>query len=290
MTATPVFGAIEAGGTKIRVAVMTRDLEIVDEDRFATEDPDGTLERSANFFSGRRVASLGIACFGPLDLDTSSDGYGSMLSTPKPGWSCTPILAPLRDAVGVPTAIDTDVGAAALAEATVGAGTGMASVCYITVGTGIGGAVTIDGAVLHGHGHAEFGHVPVTRVPGDVFMGSCPFHGDCLEGMASGSAVDARREASEDDPGRFVAEYLAQLVQILTYTLAPDLISFGGGLFHRPDLFSAVQSAATRRLAGYTTNDRIVGPMERYVVRSPLDQDAGLLGAGILAVRVSTGS
>ena len=289
MTATPVLGAIEAGGTKFRVAVMTPSFEIIDEERFATEDPETTLATTAGFFAGSQVTSLGIACFGPLDLDPSSDTYGSMLATPKPGWSGAPILVPLREAVGVPTAIDTDVGAAVLAEATIGAGAGMATVCYITVGTGIGGAVATERSVLHGHGHAEFGHVPVARVPDDVFAGSCPFHGDCLEGMVSGTAVDARRAAGEEHPGRFVAEYLAQLVQVLTYTLAPDLISFGGGLFNRPELLPAVQAAATRRLAGYTTNDRVVAPMKRYVVRSPLNQDAGLLGAGLLAVGAGTG-
>ena len=283
MTATPVLGAIEAGGTKFRVAVMSPTFEIIEEERFATEDPETTLGRTTAFFAGSPVSSLGIACFGPLDLDPSSGTYGSMLATPKSGWSGAPILVPLREAVGVPTTIDTDVGAAALAEATIGAGAGMTTVCYITVGTGIGGAVAVERSVLHGHGHAEFGHVPVTRIPGDRFVGSCPFHGDCLEGMASGTAVDARRAGGEEDPWEVVAEYLAQLVQALTYTLAPDLISFGGGLFNRPELLTTVQAAATRRLAGYTTNGRIVDPMERYVVRSPLGQDAGLLGAGILA-------
>ena len=289
MTATPVLGAIEAGGTKFRVAVMTPLLEIVEEERFATEDPETTLEKTAAFFAGSRVTSLGIACFGPVDLRPSSDTYGSLLATPKPLWSGAPILAPLREAVGVPTAIDTDVAAAALAEATVGAGEGMTTVCYITVGTGIGGAVAVERSVLHGHGHAEFGHVPVARMPDDVFVGSCPFHGDCLEGMASGTAVDARRAAGEEDPGQFVAEYLAQLVQTLTYTLAPDLISFGGGVFNRAELLANVQAAATRRLARYTTNDSIVEAMQHYVVRSPLDQDAGLLGAGILALGADPG-
>ena len=289
MTATPVLGAIEAGGTKFRVAVMTPSFEVIEEDRFGTEDPGTTLARTASFFAGSQVTRLGIACFGPIDLDPPSDTYGSMLATPKPGWSGAPVLVPLREAVGVPTAIDTDVGAAALAEATIGAGAGMTTVCYITVGTGIGGAVVVERAILHGHGHAEFGHVPVDRMLDDVFAGSCPFHGDCLEGMASGTAVDARRAEGEEHPGRFVGEYLAQLVQVLTYTLAPDLISFGGGLFHRPELLPAVQAAARARLAGYTTNDRVVAQMERYVVRSPLDQDAGLLGAGLLAVGASAG-
>jgi fructokinase len=284
MAGASLVGAVEAGGTKFRAAVLTAGLEVVDEARFATRDPASTLDEVIAFFARSRIVSLGIACFGPVDVDPASDTYGSMLATPKPGWSGVRILGPLRDAIGVPTVIDTDVGAAALAEATVGAGVGKRSVCYVTVGTGIGGAIAIDRSVLHGHGHAEFGHVPVARVPGDGFAGSCPFHGDCLEGMASGSAVDARRAAGEEDPGQFIAEYLAQLVQTLTYTLAPDLISFGGGLFHRPELLPAVHAATTRRLAGYTTNDSIVGAMDRYVVRSPLDQDAGLLGAGILAV------
>jgi fructokinase len=286
---SPVVGAVEAGGTKFRVAIMTSDLEVVKEDRFPTEDPDSTLDKTAAFFesSPSPLAGLGIACFGPVNLDQSSATFGSMLATPKPGWEGAPVLARLRSALDVPTYIESDVGAAALAEAEVGAGVGKSTVGYVTVGTGIGGAIAVDGRVLNGHGHSEVGHMPVERLKGDTFLGACPFHGDCLEGMASGAAVDARRGAGESDPGQYVPAYLAQLVQVLTYTFAPDIISFGGGLFNRPELLADVQSMAGQRLGGYSTSQRATKAITQYVVRSPLDQDAGIIGAGILASRAA---
>lgn len=284
-----VVGAVEAGGTKFRVAIMTTALEVVEEDRFLTEDVDSTLERTAAFFDSSQSSldGMGIACFGPVDLVGASSTYGSILATPKPGWEGAPVLDRISGSVGVPTAIESDVGAAAVAEAEIGAGVGKELVCYVTVGTGIGGAVVVDGRVLNGHGHSEVGHIPVERVDGDTFVGACPFHGDCLEGMASGAAVDARRHAGEADAGQYVAAYLAQLVQALTYTFAPDIISFGGGLFNRSGLHPEVQSEAGRRLGGYSTNSGVTGDVSGYVVRSPLDQDAGILGAGILAWRAA---
>jgi fructokinase len=139
--------------------------------------------------------------------------------------------------------------------------------------------------VVHGHGHAEFGHIPTDRIENDEFVGSCAYHGSCLEGMASGSAIEARRQAGDPDPTRFAAGYLAQLVQTLTYTFAPDVISFGGGVFNIPRLIDDIRTQATARLSGYSTNAPLVDDMDTYVVRSPLGQDAGLVGAAILGMR-----
>ncbi|MGI9585194.1 MAG: ROK family protein [Acidimicrobiia bacterium] len=285
----PLVGAVEAGGTKFRMAMITSALEVVEEGRLPTLDAGSTLDKTAAFFesSRGRLAGVGIACFGPVDLVRSSSTYGSILATPKAGWEGAPVLGRIRQAVGVPTAIESDVGAAAVAEAQVGAGLEKDLVCYVTVGTGIGGAVVADGRVLNGHGHSEVGHIPVERIDGDSFAGACPFHGDCLEGMASGAAADARRSAGEADPGVHTAAYLAQLVQALSYTFAPDIISFGGGLFNRSELLPEVQSLARQRLGGYTTNDSVTDDIARYVVRSPLDQDAGILGAAILGWRAA---
>ena len=279
-----MIGAVEAGGTKFRVAVFDDGLVITDEARIDTTAPDATLSAVADFFRGRpeTIDALGVACFGPVDLDPSSDSFGSILATPKPGWSGAPVLGTLRDALDVPAGIDSDVGAAAMAEAAFGTGVGQTTVSYVTVGTGIGGAVYADGRVHRGHGHSEFGHIPIDRAAGDEFPGACPYHGDCLEGMASGAAIARRKDVGDEDPYRHIPDYLAQLVQTLTYTFAPDVISFGGGVFHREGLIDQVRAAAIDRISGYTTTARPVS-MDDYVARSPLDQDAGLLGAGLIA-------
>lgn len=282
------FGAVEAGGTKFRTGIYSKDLVLTEHERFTTDDPDTTIAKVIDFFRSRpSVSALGIACFGPVDLRAGSASYGSILRTPKEGWSGVDVLGGIGGALGVPTAIDSDVGAAAVAEQSVGAGVGRSTVCYVTVGTGIGGAVVIDGNVQRGHGHSEIGHVPTDPIVGDVFEGSCPYHGRCLEGVASGSAIEARRRAGDADPLRFVAGYLGQLVQTLTYTFAPDVIAFGGGVFNEPGLLEAVRNASTSRLAGYSTDTDLVGGIDAYVVRSALDQDAGLLGAGLLAAKAA---
>lgn len=287
------FAAVEAGGTKFRAAVVDSDMEVVDEVRVATEDdPDVTLGNTVSFFEEHdaSVSGLGIANFGPVDLRRDRDSYGSVMQTPKPGWSGVDVLGRLRGALGVPTVIDTDVGAAALAEGTLGAGSGCDVIVYVTVGTGIGAAALIDGEVHHGHGHSEMGHIPTTRRPGDTFPGSCPFHGDCMEGMASGAAVEKRSAwAAEDPADRFEAAYLAQLVRALTYILAPDRIVFGGGLFQDPDLLPALHEEVGRELAGYSTNPELVADVASYVVEAHYGQDAGLIGAGLLARRAAEG-
>lgn len=285
------YAAVEAGGTKFRAAVLDGDMEILDEVRVATaDDPDVTIGKTVAFFEGYEgsVSGLGIANFGPVDLRRDRDSYGSVMETPKPGWSGVDVLGRMREALGVPTVIDTDVGAAALAEGTLGAGSGRDVIVYVTVGTGIGAAALIAGAVHHGHGHSEMGHIPTARRPGDKFPGSCPFHGDCMEGMASGAAVEKRSERAAEDPAdRFEAAYLAQLVRALTYILAPDRIVFGGGLFQNPDLLPALHEEARRELGGYSTNPELVADVASYVVKAHYGQDAGLIGAGLLGKRAA---
>lgn len=281
-----MIGAVEAGGTKFRAAIMGDDLSVLREERFPTTDPVETLSAVVAFLAsaGDEMDAVGIACFGPVDLRPSSTTYGTMLSTPKPGWAGAPILGTIRDGLDLPTVIDSDVGAAVLGEATRGAGRGRDTVTYVTVGTGIGGATAAKGVVQRGHGHSEYGHIPISRADGDAFAGVCPYHGDCLEGMASGAAIQRREESGESEPYDLVAVYLGQLVQTLTYTVAPEVISFGGGVFGHPGLIEAVREAAIERLARYATDPAVYERIDDYVVRSPLDQDAGLLGAGLLAL------
>lgn len=286
------LGALEAGGTKFRVAVCDEDLDVLAEDRFVTTAPRETVGAVVAFFRSQGVDAVGISSFGPLDLRPGSSGYGSIMATPKPGWSGAPLLDMLRSELGVPVAIDTDVAGAALAEHEMGAGVGVDPIVYITVGTGLGGAILHEGEILHGHGHSELGHVPVRRVAGDDFAGTCPFHGDCLEGMACGVAVHRRWGTDPADLSgraevwRLEAAYLSQLVGVLTYVVAPRRIIFGGGLFNQPTLLEEVRTASQQVLGGYGTDPEVTGDLTGYVVGAGLGQDAGLVGSAVLARRV----
>ena len=190
------LGGIEAGGTKFVCVVGDGGTGIEAEARFATRDPESTLADALSFFRKTKAVApldaIGIAAFGPLELRRSESRYGFITRTPKPGWSDTDLVGPLRRELGVPVAIDTDVNGAALAEGRWGAARGLRSFVYVTAGTGIGGGAVVDGRPVHGLVHPEMGHLSVTREPGDDFPGQCPFHGDCFEGMASGSAMAAR--------------------------------------------------------------------------------------------------
>ena len=280
-------GAVEAGGTKFRCAVVSPDLTIVDARYVMTADPNSTLAAVSEFF-GRfePVAALGIASFGPVDLDPDSPGYGSVMATPKPGWSGVPILGRLSEALGVPAGIQTDVEAAAVAEQALGPEPRPRSLAYVTVGTGIGAAVAVDGQPWRGRHHSELGHIPVRRVAGDEYPGRCPFHGDCLEGMACGPAmaerwgVDPSEAGERDDVWQLEAAYLAQLVRVLAYSFAPDRIVFGGGVGSRPGLAEMIHAKSREDLGGYadyTADD------DAFVTAPALGDDSGLLGAALLA-------
>ncbi len=283
----PPVGAVEAGGTKFRCAVVSPDLTILDSRYVLTTDPDTTLATVAEFL-GRSgtVAALGVASFGPVDLDPASPGYGSIVDTPKPVWSGAPILGRLSEALGVPADIQTDVEAAAVAEQALGLEPRPRRLAYVTVGTGIGAAVAVDGTPWRGRHHSELGHVPVRRVAGDDYPGRCPFHRDCLEGMACGPALAERwgvdpSEASErDDVWQLEAAYLAQLVRVLVYSFAPDRIVFGGGVGSRPGLAEMIHAESVADLGGYA--DYTAGD-DAFVAAPALGADSGLLGAALLA-------
>ncbi len=286
MTA-PLLGAVEAGGTKFRAAVVSTDMSVVESVRVPTTDPDTTLGAVSAFFEqAQPVAALGIASFGPVDLDPGSAGYGALVGTPKPGWAHTPILERLAAALGVPAAVQTDVEAAAVAEQTLGPEPRPGRLAYVTVGTGIGAAVAVDGSPLRGRYHSELGHIPVRRVTGDDYPGRCPFHCDCLEGMACGPAmaerwgIDPSEAGGRDDVWRMEASYLAQLVRVLVYSFAPDRIVFGGGVGGRPGLAAMIQAESRIDLGGYA--DYGVGD-PGFIAAPALGDDSGLLGAALVA-------
>ncbi len=287
------FAGVELGGTKC-VAILARGPdEILAREIIATGSPQDTLpeiERMLlNWRDGHGFEALGVASFGPVDLDPRSPAWGRVLATPKPGWQNTDIGQRLRSALGVPVAVDTDVNGAALAEMRWGSARGVADFAYITVGTGVGVGLIVDGKPTRGFGHCELGHIRVARLAGDDWPGSCPYHGDCVEGLASGSSLESRfgdETASLDDNHpvwNSVAWTLAQLCQAIVCAAAPRRIAIGGGVVEqRPYLLDRIQSMLVDSLTGF-----IDLPRPDYVCPPELGRDAGPLGAIALAMTAS---
>ncbi|MBS1881834.1 MAG: ROK family protein, partial [Actinobacteria bacterium] len=260
------IGGIEAGGTRWTCAVAGADGELDRVESFPTTTPAETIGRAIEFFADvGDLEALGVGAFGPVVVDRSSPRWGTITTTPKPGWADTEIAGPLAEALGVPIALDTDVDAAAIGEWRHGAAQGLDTFVYVTVGTGIGGGVFANGRPVHGLLHPEVGHmlIPHDRVR-DPFEGSCPFHGDCLEGLASGTALRARwvRPGEElDDPGVWdlEAEYLALGLVNVVLTLSAERLIVGGGVGLVPGLLPRVRVRLRELLAGYVEVPRL-GP------------------------------
>lgn len=296
-----LVGAIEGGGTKFVCAVAESAVAVLERAVIPTRDPQSTLSQSIDFFraaAGRHgeIASIGIACFGPLQLLTDAPDYGRLLGTPKEGWSGVDVIAPFRKQFAVPISLDTDVAAAARGELEWGAGKGEGSLAYVTVGTGIGGAVAPRPA---GRGlmHAEMGHLIVRRDPRDAgFAGVCPFHGDCLEGLASGPAIRARWGSDLSDlhlthPGRaIVAGYLAQLVVAIALLHSPRCLVLGGGVMADGALLPLVRQATCSLLHGYLPPLRDPADVERFVRAPALAGDSAIAGAVLMALDTLTQS
>lgn len=290
MISNPLFGGMESGGTKFVCAVGTGPDDIRDEIRFPTTTPDKTLARAVNFFKKYNPAAIGIACFGPLDLNPASQTYGYITATPKPNWSNTDILGPFRS-FGIPLAFETDVNAAAFGELTwVPENRGLDSLVYYTIGTGIGAGVIVSGKVIHGLTHPEAGHV---RLPHDwtrdPFPGSCPFHGDCFEGLASGPAIGKRwghpgDSLPIDHPAwDLETDYLAAALVNTICTLSPRRIVLGGGVMERGFLFPLVRQKVKSLLNGYVASPIFDGDLSDYIVPPGLGKRSGVLGALALA-------
>ncbi len=277
------FGLIEAGGTKFVLGISDETGTIGATHRIPTETPNKTLGAAIDWFRahGLDPDAIGIASFGPLDLDRASPSWGQITRTTKPHWSHADIAGRLFRAFECRVAIDTDVNGAALAEARWGAGKGLPSTLYLTVGTGIGGGLVTASGLLHGVSHPEMGHIRMPRHPDDAqFAGACPFHGDCLEGLASGPAIIARWGASlselgADHPGHtMIAWYLGQAICTFQAIMEPARIVLGGGVMAAPGLLERTRQAASTSGAGY-----FVGDPARIVVAPGLGTNSGLLGA-----------
>lgn len=292
-----LVGGIEAGGTKFVCAIGTGPDDVRAIERFPTTSPEETLQRTIQFFKDQStdlgpVASIGVGSFGPVDPHLNSSTFGYVTSTPKPGWKDTDVVGPLRNALGVPVAFDTDVNAAALGEWRWGAAKKLDCFIYLTIGTGIGGGGMINGHLMHGLIHPEMGHV---RIPHDLtrdpYPGHCPFHGDCLEGLAAGPAIGERwgqpaEEFPNDHPAwELEAEYLAYALVNFLCTLSPQRIIIGGGVM-RPHLFKPVRKKVQELLAGYVDSTSITDAIDTFIVPPGLDSQAGVLGAIALGQRL----
>lgn len=292
-----LLGGVEAGGTKVVCVVGTTIDDVRAETRIPTTTPAETLGQVVRFFENVAqahgpLAAIGVGSFGPIDLHASSPTFGAITATPKPGWAGTDVVGTLRRACGVPVGFDTDVNAAALGEWRHGAARGLDTFVYLTVGTGIGGGGLVGGRLLHGLVHPEMGHL---RVPhdraADPFPGVCPFHGDCLEGLASGPALAARwgapAEALEAGHPAWALEahYLALALHNIVCTVSPQRIVIGGGVMAQSGLLPRVRAGLATLLNGYVQAPAVVERMDEYVVAPQLGDRAGIAGALVLAAQ-----
>ena len=288
-----LIGAIEAGGTKFVLAVARESGEVIAETRLATRTPAECFPEVIAFFrqviaDHGPIAGFGVASFGPIDIDPASPRYGTFTTTPKPGWAG----ARFQDILGefqAPVIVDTDVNGAALGEWLQGAGQGCHTLAYTTVGTGIGTGVVRAGRPLMGFSHYETGHVqPPHDRSVDPFPGGCPFHGDCLEGLAAGPAITARWGQSLSELGSppekvdLIAGYIAHLAASLVLLHMPDRLIFGGGVMKTPGLIEAVRRATEARLGGYIQAPQLDPGLEHYIVTPGLGDLAGITGAIVL--------
>lgn len=279
------IGAIEAGGTKFVCGIGDEKGEIRESVSFPTTSPDETLGKAIAFFRGKGVEAIGIGSFGPIDLRPGSPTYGHVTTTPKPGWANCDFLGTLRELFDVPYGWDTDVNAAALGEVRWGAARSLDSCLYYTIGTGVGIGVYAEGSLVHGLVHPEGGHTPVRRHPDDAFAGLCPFHGDCLEGMAAGPALEARwRVKGHELPAdhrawEIEAFYIAQSITGAVLLNSPEKVILGGGVMQQSQLFPLVRAAVKRNLNGYVSAGELLERIDDYIVPPGLGPQAGLYGA-----------
>lgn len=282
------YGGIELGGTKMVCAICDDDGNIIDRLVIPTQERDNTLSQLLDYFVGKDISSLGIGSFGPVDLDKTSNTFGFITTTPKPGWNNTDVLGAFKS-LGVPIGFDTDVNAACLGEVIYGAGKGLDNVVYITVGTGIGFGLFINGKLLHGIMHPEAGHMMINRHTFDMdFEGPCPYHDNCLETLASGPSIEKRwnKKATELYDNNIVwqleAYYLGQALANCIMCYSPEKIIIGGGIIHVPGLIEMIRKETLKSLNGYIKVDRILNCINEYIVKPELKDDCGVIGAAEL--------
>ncbi len=283
-----LFGALEAGGTKMVLAIGNENGEILEQVSVPTETPDVTIPKIIDYFKGKDIAALGIGSFGPIDLDKKSETYGYITSTPKLAWANYDLVGNIKKALSIPIGFDTDVNGSALGEATWGSTKGIDSSIYITIGTGIGVGVYQNGGLLHGMLHPEAGHVLLSKHETDHFEGVCPYHPNCLEGLASGPSIEKRwgKKAielkDETEVWELEAYYIAQALVGYILTLSPHRIVLGGGVMHQEQLFPLIRKKVVELLNGYVRTSQI-SDIDNYIVPAALNDNQGIMGCIQLA-------
>ena len=280
-----IIAAVEAGGTKFICGLGTEDGEIIDKISIPTTTPEDTMKEVIAYFKDKKFDVMGVGSFGPIDPVKESGTYGYITKTPKPYWSDYNLIGELKKHFNVPMEFDTDVNGAALAESWWGAGSGLKNVMYITVGTGIGAGAVVDGKMLQGLTHPEMGHISVKRHKDDSYEGKCPFHKDCLEGMAAGPAIEARWgkkgfELSDDmEVWEMEAYYLAQGLVNYILVLSPEKIIMGGGVMKQQQLVPLIRKKVQDVLDGCVHKKEILEDIDNYIVYPGLGDEAGFIGS-----------
>ncbi len=286
-----LYGGLEADGTKMVCALGYADGTMIDKVSFATTTPDESIPKIIDYFKDKEISALGIGSFGPVDVNTDSENYGTILDSPKLPWQHYPLKKVLEEALNIPIKVDTGVNVSCLGEMTFGCAQRMDNVGYVTIGTGIGAGMAVNGQLVHGMGHPEFGHILVSRLPEDDYKGSCPFHPTCFESLASGPAIEGRwgKKAADLSDRREVwemeADYIAQGLMALVLTISPRKIILGGGVMHQMQLFPLIRKKLCEKLAGYIHTPELEN-IDEYIVPASLNDDQGILGAiqlGVLA-------
>ena len=258
---------------------------VKDRTSFPTRQPEETFADMIAYYKNWDIQALGIGCFGPVDLNRQSRTYGYITKTPKPGWGNCDIVGAFKDALGVPVGFDTDVNGAVLGEVTWGAAKGLDSAIYITIGTGVGVGVYVNGGLLHGLVHPEGGHILLIRHPKDTYEGKCPFHKNCVEGLAAGPSIEARwgKKAAEladrDEVWEMEAYYIAQAITDYILSYSPQKIILWGGVMHQEKLFGMVRKEVLNLLNGYVAHETITEHIDQYIVPPALGEDPGIMGA-----------
>lgn len=276
-----LIGGIEAGGTKFVCAVGDDDGKIVDKISLPTKGPEETFQAVKRFFEKYSIEALGVGCFGPIDLDAASETYGTILNTPKTKWKHYDLLGRLKADFTIPIHLDTDVNAACLGEYLYGAGRNVDSTLYITVGTGIGAGLVHHGHIYQGKNHTEMGHIFIQQREDDRFTGVCPYHSNCLEGLASGTAIEKRHGVQggllQDDDAVWELEayYLAQAIVNYMLILSPERIIVGGGVMKQAKLYPLIRENVHEMVNNYIA----VGDVEELIVAPELEDEQGIKGA-----------
>ncbi|MFT4693782.1 MAG: fructokinase [Francisella sp.] len=289
------IAGIEAGGTKFFTTVGDMDGNVIERHRIDTTTTEETmsevLEVLKNYQSKYNIKALGLGCFGPIDVDLNSKTYGYITNTPKIAWQNFDIVSSVKSVFSGPINFNTDVNAAAICEQLWGAATGLENLLYLTIGTGIGGGAICNNRIVQGATHTELGHINIAQNPNDEFEGCCPFHGTCLEGLASGTAVNKRWEVSsasklDDDhiAWQYEAEYLAKAITSFIFTLSPEKVILAGGIMHKTILFDSIRKNVKKYINNYFDYPALKN-MENFIVPASFGDNTGVKGSLALALQ-----